>query len=137
MMKTAEITHGLLAAALLFTTASLGAVQPLPALRVVVGDVHYVLDGKVLDDLDELERAVRRAAPAAIALDACGSGSARSLKGAAHRFGHLPLRLQVLAPGDPSCVPPARSVHVARQLDQGPRGIDDAEVERFWRRVMP
>jgi hypothetical protein len=136
-MKTTDITHALLAAALLFTASFLEATQPLPALRIVVSDTYYVIDGKVFDDLDELERAVRRAAPTSIALDACGSDSARALKGAAHRFGHLPLRLQVLAPGAPSCVSPARGVHVAQQLDQGPQGIDDPEVDRYWRRVMP
>ena len=136
-MKTADVTQGLLAAALLLSSAVVGAQQPLPALRIVVSDAYYVLDGKVFDDLDELERAVHRTAPAALELDACGPGSARALKAAAHRFGHLPLRLQVLAAGAPSCVPPARGVHVAQQLEQGPRGSDDAEVDRYWRRVMP
>jgi hypothetical protein len=30
-----------------------------------------------------------------------------------------------------------RGMHVAQRIDTGPRGIDDAEVERYWRRLMP
>jgi hypothetical protein len=136
-MKPTHFTRGLLAVAAFVGVASIAAAQPIPALRIVVNEAHYVFDGKVFDDLDDLERAVGAAAPSSLTLDACGPGSARALKGAAHRFGRLPLRLDVPGTDAASCTATARAVHVAQRIGPGPWGIDDAAVAAYWMRVMP
>ena len=136
-MNTAGFSRGLLAASIFLGAPSIAASQPSTGLRIVVTEAHYVLGEKAYDDLNAVERVVRDAAPAFIALDACSDGTATALKAAAHRFSHLPLRIRVGAADVASCATTSRTVHASHRIDAGHRGIDAAEVERYWLRVMP
>lgn len=108
-------------------------------LSVVVFAEHYVLSGRVIDDLDALEVAVGDLHPRAVRLDACGSGTERAQRAAAHRLRHLYLELRVLDAGSPDCPSPgaAQAVQVGRRVGARPYGIDDAAVDEWWHLQMP
>jgi hypothetical protein len=116
---------------------ALAAAETTGRLQIEVQATHYQVGSLTFDDLNALELHVRAAAPRTIDLIACGPGSTRALKSAVHRFGHLPLRLQVLNPDAPSCAPSARSVQVGQRAGAKPYGIDDTAVEDYWRGIMP
>jgi hypothetical protein len=136
-MKRVNASNAAIVSVILIGLSSLAAAEATGGLQIVVQDAHYQVGSLTFDDLNALELHVREAAPRAIELTACGPGSARALKSAVHRFGHLPLRLQVLDPDAPSCSTGARTVQVVQRTGAGPYGIDDTAVEDYWRRVMP
>ena len=110
-----------------------------PDVRVAVFADHYVLADRAIDDLDRLDDAVRAMRPRSVGIYACGAGSERAQRAAAHRFGHLSLELRVVEPGAPECrsPAPARALPVGQRTGPRPYGIDDAAVDRWWHQMMP
>ena len=86
-----------------------------------------------------LEDAVSTMRPPTVRIDACGDGTARAQRAAAHRFRNLYLDLRVVETNAPSCqaaVTP-RAVPVTQRTGQRPFGIYDEAVDRWWNNVMP
>jgi hypothetical protein len=100
---------------------------------------HYVVAGRVIDDLDALEDLVAPLRPQSVQLAACGDGAARSLRAAAHRFRHASLELRVAAAGDPACqaAPMARAMRVSQPAGPRPTSIHDDAVDRWWNGLQP
>jgi hypothetical protein len=97
--------------------------------RIAVHTGYYVTAGRAFDDLDAVERFVRSTKPHALDITSCEPGASRALLAAAHRFRDLALNLQVLDAATPACTAAAAVV--------GPSGINDAQVEAYWKQVMP
>lgn len=133
------VTAGAAALSLLLAAGSASAQAATSALGVAVFAEHYVLEGRVIDDLDVLETSVRDLHPRAVRLDACGSGTERAQRAAAHRLRHLYLELRVLEAGSPACPSPgaAQAVRVSQRAGARPFGIDDAAVDEWWHQQMP
>ena len=108
-------------------------------LSVAIFAEHYVLEGRVIDDLYVLESSVRALRPRAVRLDACGSGTERAQRAAAHRLRHLYLELRVVDAASPDCPSPgaAQAVQVGQRNGARPYGIDDAAVDKWWHQSMP
>jgi len=115
------------------------AQTPAPDVSIAVFAEHYVLAGQSIDDLDALEDAVSAMRPRTVRIDACGGGTARAQRAAAHRFRNLYLDLRVVETSAPSCqaaITP-RAVPVSQRSGQRPFGIYDEAVDRWWNNVMP
>jgi hypothetical protein len=127
------------AALWLMATGSTSAQTSTSPLSVAIFAEHYVLEGRAIDDLDVLETSVRDRHPRTVRLDACGSGTERAQRAAAHRLRHLYLELRVLDAGSPDCPSPgaAHAVPVGRRVGARPYGIDDAAVDQWWHQLMP
>lgn len=110
-----------------------------PDLRIAVQPDHYVLNGRVIDDLDALERAVEALRPRMLQLDACGGGTARAQRAAVHRFRALYLELRVSETDAPGCqaTAAAQLTPVVQRPGRRPTGIDDEAVDRWWQQLMP
>lgn len=127
--------HAILIAATMYFTgvASVaGAATETPPATPQAIAVHagyYVTAGRAFDDLDAVERFVRSTKPHALDITSCEPGASRALLAAAHRFRDLALNLQVLDAAAPVCTAAAAVV--------GPSGINDAQVEAYWKQVMP
>jgi hypothetical protein len=136
---TGIVTAAAAALSLLLAAGSASAQASTPTLGVAVFAEHYVLEGRVIDDLDVLEVSVRDLYPRAVRLDACGDGTERAQRAAAHRLRHLYLELRVLEAGSPDCPSPAaaQAVLVSQRAGTRPFGIDDAAVDRWWHQLMP
>jgi hypothetical protein len=122
------------AGALVLGVAAVPAAQaPTDEVSIAVFADHYVLEGKSIDDLNVLETKLQAAPDRPIQLNQCGSGTARALKAAAHRFRDRPIDMRSPAADAPQCadaVPTMRRVfETTKPL---PLGIDDATVERYW-----
>lgn len=122
------------AGALVLGVAALPAAQaPRDEVSIAVFADHYVLAGRSIDDLNVLETTLQAAPDRPIQLNQCGSGTARALKAAAHRFRNRPIDIRSPAADAPQCadaVPRMRRVfETTKPL---PLGIDDAAVERYW-----
>ena len=134
-------TIQLLAATTAVWVATTGAVgAQLPVVSVAVFADHYVLAGRYINDLDTLEDAIAVMRPRGVRLEACGDGSARAQRAAAHRFRNLYLDLRDSLIDDTTCqsasVP--RAVPVSHRFGQRPFGIYDEAVDRWWSTVsMP
>jgi hypothetical protein len=107
--------------------------------RITVFADHYVLAGRLIDDLDILERAVAAMHAQAVRLDACGTGIDRAQMAAAHRFRHLNLELRLRSLDSPDCAPalPPQLAFVSHRLGQRPFGIDDEAVDQWRHDQMP
>lgn len=110
-----------------------------PEVMVVVLAERYVFSGRAFDDLDALEGAVESARPKVVRLYACGEGTERAQRAAAHRFGAQYLELRVLDDASPICRSAAGPRMVAASQGFGPKpsGIDDTTVDRWWHQQMP
>jgi hypothetical protein len=119
--------------------AGASAQSSTPDVRVAVFAEYYVLADRAIDDLDRLDEAVRAMRPRSVGLDACGAGSERAQRAAAHRFRQLSLELRVVEPGAPQCRSSTlpRAVPVSQRSGPRPYGIDDAAVDRWWHQLMP
>jgi hypothetical protein len=116
----------------LATTGAVGA--QVPVVTVAIFADHYVLAGRYIDDLDSLEDAIAATHPRGVRLEACGEGTSRALRAAAHRFRNLYLDLRVSLIDDTTCqsasVP--RAMPVSQRFGQRPFGIYDEAVDRWW-----
>jgi hypothetical protein len=112
---------------------------PTPEVTIMIFAEHYVVEGRSIDDLDVLEAAVDSVRPQAVGLYACGAGTARAQRAAAHRFRNLDMELRVLDQNSPGCQSTTgpRAVPANLRLDPRPSGIDDAEVDHWWHQLMP
>jgi hypothetical protein len=120
--------------ALVLGVAALPAAQaPRDEVSIAVFADHYVLAGRSIDDLNVLETTLQAAQGRPIRLNQCGSGTARALKAAAHRFRDHPIDIRSPAAESPQC---ADAVPTMRRVSETtkplPLGIDDATVERYW-----
>lgn len=123
----------------LATMGAAAAQTPMSDVSIAVFAEHYVLAGRLIDDLDVLEDAVSAMRPRTVRIDACGSGTARAQRAATHRFRNLYLDLRVVETNAPSCqaaITP-RAVPVSQRSGQRPLGIYDEAVDRWWNNVMP
>ena len=133
-------TIQLAAAATAVWLAATGAVAAqVPVVSVAVFADHYVVAGRFIDDLDTLEDAIAAMRPQGVRLEACGDGTARAQRAAAHRFRNLYLDLRVAGSGDSVCQPvsSARAVPISQRSGQRPLSIYDDAVDRWWNNVMP
>lgn len=108
-----------------------------PSTLVIVMTDGYIVDNRVIDDLDNLESELRSSAANAIALVACGPGTARPQLAAAQRLSDLYLELVVGAPDSPECVSAAspRSMRVSQRIGLRPFGINDADVNHWLMQI--
>jgi len=115
------------------------AQAPAPEVTVVIFAERYVLAGREFDDLDGLEGAVDATRPTVVRLYACGEGTARAQRAAAHRFQAQYLELRVLDAYSPICRAAAgpRAMPVSQGFGPKPSGIDDEAVDRCWHQQMP
>lgn len=121
------------AGALALGAAALPAAQaPADAVSIAVFADHYVLAGRSIDDLNVLEATLQAAPDRPIQLNQCGSGTARALKAAAHRFRDRPIDIRLPAAEAPQCADAATMRRVVETTKPLPLGIDDATVERYW-----
>lgn len=126
------------------TTLNIAATRPAAAqpqrveVRVSVFPDHFVLDNRVIDDLNVLDGAVAAMHPEAIRLDACGNFAERAQMAAAHRFRHLHLELRIRSADSAECASGAvlRKTGSHRR-GQPPFGIDDDTVDRWKYDRMP
>ena len=133
-------TIQLAAAATAVWLAATGAVAAqVPVVSVAVFADHYVVAGRFIDDLDTLEDAIAAMRPQGVRLEACGDGTARAQRAAAHRFRNLYLDLRVAGSGDSVCQPAssARAVPISQRSGQRPLSIYDDAVDRWWNNLMP
>ena len=111
--------------------------QDLAADAAITVFAHrYVVTGLAIDDLNVLERYVVDLHPQSVTLYMCGT-SGRATRAAAHRLRRLPLRWLVLEDDAEACsatrvVP----VAAAARSGQAPFGINDEDVDRYWRETM-
>lgn len=129
------------ATAALSTLVAGAAAAEAPDVFVMVFAEHYVVNGRIIDDIGALESAILPMRPGAIGLYACGSGSARAQMAAAHRFQDRFLELRVLDDSAPQCRPSMvsvpQAVAVRHRAGERPYGIDDEAVARWWYSMMP
>ncbi len=133
-------TMQLAAAATAVWLATPGAAgAQVPMVSVAVFADHYVVAGRFIDDLDTLEDAIAAMRPQGVRLEACGDGTARAQRAAAHRFRNLYLDLRVAGSGDSVCQPAssARAVPISQRSGQRPLSIYDDAVDRWWNNLMP
>jgi len=119
------------------TGAALGQT---PIATVAIFADHYVYAGRSFDDLDRLEDAVLAAHPRGVRLEACGDGTTRALRAAAHRFRNLYLDLRLDSVDDTKCASASapRAVPVSQRLGPLPYGVNDESVDRWWQTIsMP
>jgi hypothetical protein len=114
------------------------AAQAQPASVAVFAD-HYVVAGRAMDDLDALEDAIAPQRPQQVQLTACGDGSARALRAAAHRFRHASLDLRSAGSSDAACqaAPVARAMRVSQAAGPRPISIHHDAVDRWWSNLQP
>ena len=123
----------------LATLGTAVAQSPAPGVTVAVFADHYVLAGRSIDDLDALEDAVTAIRPQRVRIEACGEGTARAQRAAAHRFRNLYLELSAGGADAATCQPASisRAVPVSQRVGQRPFGIYDDAVDRWWNNLMP
>jgi hypothetical protein len=119
-----------------FALASAHSQDLVADAAITVFAQRYVITGLAIDDLNVLERYVMDLHPQSVTLYMCGR-SGPAARAAAHRFRKLPLRWLVLedhaeACSAPRALPPA----TAARSGQAPFGINDKDVDRYWRETM-
>jgi hypothetical protein len=132
------------------TAASLAAFQFLPVtaaspqaatpeVAITIFADHYVLEGRVIDNLDVLEKAVSSAAARTMRLDACGVVADHAQRAAAHRFRTSSLELRLLELHDSACrvIPTPREIAARAPRGRRPFGIDAEVVDQWWHASMP
>jgi hypothetical protein len=137
---TSRISTALAAATTALSTLVAGAAAAqAPDVFVMVFAEHYVVNGRVIEDIGALETVILPVRPGAVRLYACGSGTARAQMAAAHRFRDRYLELRVLDDPAPQCRAPMSSapLAVAHRAGEPPYGIDDEAVARWWYKMMP
>ena len=124
---------------LLCLAAMSGAAAQEQMISIAVFADHYVVAGRSFDDLDALEDAIAPAQPRRVQLAACGDGTARALRAAAHRFRNASLELRTADRRDAACQPAsmARAMHVSQTAGPRPTGIYDEAVDRWWNSLQP
>ena len=132
-------TAAMLAAAFQASPVIAGAPHAKPEVVITIFADHYVVEGRVIDDLDVLEKAVSSVAPRAVRLQACGANADRAQRAAAHRFRTSSLELRLLEPQEAACqaIPAPRAIAVRAPRGHGPFGIDDKVVDQWWHASMP
>ena len=128
-------TIQLLAAATAVWLGATGAVgAQMPVVTVAVFADHYVLGERYIDDLDRLEDAIAATHLRGVRLEACGEGTSRAHRAAAHRFRNLYLDLRDSLIDNTTCqsAPVARAVPVSQRFGHRPFGIYDEAVDRWW-----
>lgn len=90
-------------AALALTPVDAGPLHPRHEVEITTWADHYVVKGRVVDDLDVLERVVDALRSRIVKLQACEGMADRAQRAAAHRFRALSLELRLLEPHDPAC----------------------------------
>jgi len=126
--------------ATLSSVAAGDAAAQAPDVFVTVFADKYVVNGRVVDDIGALERAVASMSPGAVRLYACGEGTARAQMAAAHSLRDRYLELRVLDEAAPQCraaSAAARATAVMYRSGERPYGIDDEAVARWWYAMMP
>lgn len=123
-----------MAGAALCTSITGAAFAQTPVATVATFADHYVYAGRSFDDLDRLEDAVLTAHPHGVRLEACGDGTARALRSAAHRFRNLYLDLRFSYIDENNCASAsaARAMPVSQRFGLRPYGINDEAVDRWW-----
>ena len=97
---------------------------------------RYVVTGLAFDDLNVLERYVLDLHPQSVTLHMCGL-SGRATRAVAHRFRKLPLQTFVLEDDAAACsAVGALPAAAAARSGQAPFGINDEDVDRYWRETM-
>ena len=111
--------------------------QDLAADAAITVFAHrYVVTGLAIDDLNVLERYVVDLHPQSVTLYMCGT-SGRATRAAAHRLRRLPLRWLVLEDDAEACsATRVLPVAAAARSGQAPFGINDEDVDRYWRETM-
>ena len=134
--RTVRLSAGVTA---LWLAAVTSAAAQAPVVSVAVFADHYVLGGRYIDDLDALEDAIAAIRPRGVRIEACGAGTARALRAAAHRFRNLYQELRVASDSDLACLPAsvAGVVSVSQRVGQRPFGIYDEAVDRWWNNLIP
>jgi hypothetical protein len=119
-----------------FALASAQSQDLFPDAAITVFAQRYVVTGLAVDDLNVLERYVVDLHPQSVTLYMCGL-SGRAMKAAVHRFRKLPLRLIVLEDDAAACsAAGVLPVAAAARSGQAPFGINDEDVDRYWRETM-
>jgi hypothetical protein len=119
-----------------FALASAQSQDPFADAAITVFAKRYVVTGLAIDDLDALERYVVDLRPQSVTLYMCAL-SGRATRAAAHRFRKLPLQLLVLEDGAAACsAAGVLPMAAAARGGQGPFGINDEDVDRYWRETM-
>jgi len=111
--------------------------QDLAADAAITVFAHrYVVTGLAIDDLNVLERYVVDLHPQSVTLTMCAR-SGRATRAAAHRLRRLPLRWLVLEDDAEACsATRVLPVAAAARSGQAPFGINDEDVDRYWRETM-
>jgi hypothetical protein len=119
-----------------FALATARSQDLFPDTAITVFAQRYVVTGLPFDDMNVLERYVVDLHPQSVTLYMCGL-SVRAVKAAAHRFRKLPLRLFVLEDDAAACsAAGVLPVAAAARSGQAPFGINDEDVDRYWRETM-
>ncbi len=128
------VRHGVIGAALLAAALSgISMAAEVPRLQVAAHAAYYSIGNQAFDDLGDLIVAVHAARPSGVEINGCAPTAGYALLAAAAGLQDLPLNLQV-NPAAPVC-----GAGVVKRVNAAtaPAGIDDAQVERYWRQVMP
>ena len=119
-----------------FAFASAQSQDLIADAAITVFAQRYVVTGLAFDDLNVLERYVVDLYPQSMTLYMCGL-SGRATRAAAHRFRRLPLLVIVLEDDAEACsAAGVLPVAAAARSGQAPFGINDDEVDRYWRETM-
>jgi len=118
-----------------FALASAQSQDLVADAAITVFAQRYVVTGLAIDDLNVLERYVVDLHPQSVTLYMCGP-SGRATRGAAHRFRKLPLRLLILEDDAEACSAIRVLPAPAARRGQAPFGINDEDVDRYWRETM-
>jgi hypothetical protein len=127
------------AAAFQLSPVTAGSPHTKSEIIITIFAEHYVVEGRVIDDLDALEKEVRSVEPRTVRLQACGGIAERAQRAAAHRFRTLNLELRLLERHQAVCqaIPAPRAIAARTPRGRGPFGIDDEAVDRWWHASMP
>ena len=107
------------------------------AVHIGVLADRYVVTGQAYDDLDRLEARVVQLRAPLVVLHACAPQATRALRAAVHRFRQSPLDIRVDEAYAGCHVATVVATRAAITSRDGPFGIDDAEVDRYWRELVP
>jgi len=119
-----------------FALASAQSQDLVADAAITVFAQRYVVTGLAIDDLNVLERYVVDLQPQSVTLNMCAL-SGRATRAAAHRFRNLPLRLLVMEDDAEACsATRVLPVAAAARGGQAPFGINDEDVDRYWRETM-
>lgn len=128
-----------LAAAFQVSLVTAASPHAKPEIDITVFADRYVAEGRVIDDLDVLEKTVRSVGPRTVKLQACGAIADHPQRAAAHRFRTFSLELRLLEPRESACQATPALREIASRTPRGgrPFGIDDEIVDRWWHASMP